>query len=104
MLGVLAALAGLAWWSPFILLFSAPWLVAIGLLLERFRHAIESVGDDLFWDSRRAHRLKVKPESIAQATRDALARGGASGPARAARFTWNECARRHDVIYRELAG
>ena len=43
------------------------------------------------------------PQSIADATRDAIARGGASGPARAARFTWDECARRHDAVYRELA-
>jgi glycosyltransferase involved in cell wall biosynthesis len=41
-------------------------------------------------------------EAIAQATREAIARGGASGPARATRFTWDECARRHDAVYREL--
>jgi glycosyltransferase involved in cell wall biosynthesis len=44
------------------------------------------------------------PESIAQATRDAVERGGASGPARARLFTWGECARKHDGVYRELAG
>jgi glycosyltransferase involved in cell wall biosynthesis len=44
------------------------------------------------------------PESIAAATRETVARGGASGPARAAPFTWDECARRHDQVYRELAG
>ena len=43
------------------------------------------------------------PESIADATRAAIARGGASGPERAARFTWDECARRHDAVYREVA-
>jgi glycosyltransferase involved in cell wall biosynthesis len=43
------------------------------------------------------------PVSIAEATRAAIARGGASGPARAALFTWDECARRHDAVYRELA-
>jgi glycosyltransferase involved in cell wall biosynthesis len=46
----------------------------------------------------------TEPESIAAATRETVARGGASGPARAARFTWAECARRHDQVYRELAG
>ncbi len=45
----------------------------------------------------------LEPESIADATRRAIARGGASGPERAARFTWDECARRHDDVYRELA-
>jgi glycosyltransferase involved in cell wall biosynthesis len=45
-----------------------------------------------------------EPESIAAATREAVERGGGSGPARAARFTWDECARRHDEVYRELAG
>jgi glycosyltransferase involved in cell wall biosynthesis len=42
--------------------------------------------------------------SIAHATRGAIARGGASGAARAAQFTWDECARKHDAVYRELAG
>jgi glycosyltransferase involved in cell wall biosynthesis len=41
-------------------------------------------------------------ESIASATLEAISRGGASGPARAAPFTWDECARRHDAVYREL--
>jgi glycosyltransferase involved in cell wall biosynthesis len=41
-------------------------------------------------------------ESIAQATREAIARGGTSGPTRAARFTWDECARHHDAVYLEL--
>jgi glycosyltransferase involved in cell wall biosynthesis len=44
------------------------------------------------------------PESIVQATRDAVERGGASGPVRARLFTWGECARNHDGVYRELAG
>jgi glycosyltransferase involved in cell wall biosynthesis len=44
------------------------------------------------------------PESIASATLEAVARGGASGPERAARFTWDACARRHDAVYRELTG
>jgi len=44
-----------------------------------------------------------EPESIAAATLEAIARGGASGPARAAGFTWDETARRHDAVYRELA-
>jgi glycosyltransferase involved in cell wall biosynthesis len=43
------------------------------------------------------------PESIAHATREAIARGGASGPMRASRFTWHECARKHETVYRELA-
>jgi hypothetical protein len=38
----------------------------IRLLLERFRHAVELVAWDMFWDSRQKHRLKRKPESIAQ--------------------------------------
>jgi glycosyltransferase involved in cell wall biosynthesis len=42
-------------------------------------------------------------ESIAAATLEAIARGGASGPARAAGFSWDETARRHDAVYRELA-
>ena len=44
------------------------------------------------------------PESIAAATLEAIARGGSSGPERASRFTWDACARKHDVVYRELAG
>ena len=43
-------------------------------------------------------------ESIAAATLEAIARGGTAGPARAARFTWDDCARKHDDVYRELAG
>jgi glycosyltransferase involved in cell wall biosynthesis len=43
------------------------------------------------------------PESIAAAALETIARGGASGPARAAGFTWDETARRHDAVYRELA-
>ena len=43
------------------------------------------------------------PESIASATRAAIDRGGTSGPARAALFTWDACARAHDAVYRELA-
>jgi glycosyltransferase involved in cell wall biosynthesis len=42
-------------------------------------------------------------ESIASAVRDAIARGGSSGPSRAAGFTWDDCARRHEAVYRELA-
>jgi glycosyltransferase involved in cell wall biosynthesis len=57
----------------------------------------EVAGDDaVYFDPR-------DPESIAEATRAAIARGGASGPGRAARFTWDECAQRHDAVYRELA-
>jgi glycosyltransferase involved in cell wall biosynthesis len=43
-------------------------------------------------------------EAIAQATRETIARGGASGPMRASRFTWDDCARKHETVYRELAG
>jgi glycosyltransferase involved in cell wall biosynthesis len=42
-------------------------------------------------------------DSIAAATRTAIDRGGASGPAHAALFSWDECALRHDAVYRELA-
>jgi glycosyltransferase involved in cell wall biosynthesis len=45
----------------------------------------------------------AQPESIAAATLAAIERGCASGPERAAGFTWDECARRHDAVYRELA-
>ena len=45
----------------------------------------------------------LDPESIAAAALEAIARGGASGPERAARFTWDACARKHDSVYRELA-
>ena len=43
------------------------------------------------------------PEAIAAAVRDAVARGGSAGRARAEAFSWDECARRHDEVYRELA-
>ena len=43
-------------------------------------------------------------DSIAGATLEAIARGGSGGPARAASFTWAETARKHDAVYRELAG
>ena len=45
----------------------------------------------------------LDPESIAAATLEAIARGGSSGPERAASFTWDACARKHDAVYRELA-
>jgi glycosyltransferase involved in cell wall biosynthesis len=45
----------------------------------------------------------IEPDDIARGIRDAIARGGASGPARAAAFTWDECARKHEAVYRELA-
>ena len=45
-----------------------------------------------------------EPESIAAAVREAVARGCASGPERAARFGWDETARKHDAVYRELSG
>jgi len=44
------------------------------------------------------------PEAIAAAALEAVTRGGAAGPARAARFTWDETARKHDDVYRELTG
>ena len=43
------------------------------------------------------------PEAIAAGVAQAIARGGASGPERAASFTWDETARKHDAVYRELA-
>jgi glycosyltransferase involved in cell wall biosynthesis len=46
----------------------------------------------------------LEPDSIAEATRRVIARGGDAGPARAARFTWDECARKHDAVYREIGG
>jgi glycosyltransferase involved in cell wall biosynthesis len=60
--------------------------------------ALREVGGDaaMYFDPNEA-------ESIAQATRGATARGGASGPKRAARFTWDECARKHDTVYRALS-
>jgi glycosyltransferase involved in cell wall biosynthesis len=42
-------------------------------------------------------------ESIAQGIRDVLDRPPEGGVQRAARFTWAECARRHEDVYRELA-
>jgi glycosyltransferase involved in cell wall biosynthesis len=45
----------------------------------------------------------LEPESIAAGVVDAIERGGAAGPARAAKHTWDECARRHEAVYRELA-
>jgi len=47
------------------------------------------------------------PAAIAAAVRDVLAAPGewaAKGIARAARFTWDACARAHDEVYRELVG
>ena len=46
-------------------------------------------------------------EAIAEAIREVLARPGdlvERGLERAQRFTWDECARRHDAAYRELGG
>jgi glycosyltransferase involved in cell wall biosynthesis len=43
-------------------------------------------------------------ETIAQGIVDVLDRPAAGGPERAARFTWEEFAHRHDAVYRELAG
>jgi glycosyltransferase involved in cell wall biosynthesis len=42
------------------------------------------------------------PESIAAGIRTVLDRPPAGGIERAARFTWDECARHHDDIYEEL--
>jgi glycosyltransferase involved in cell wall biosynthesis len=44
----------------------------------------------------------LEPESIAAGVREAVARGGGAGPARAALFTWDACAARHEDVYREL--
>jgi glycosyltransferase involved in cell wall biosynthesis len=41
-------------------------------------------------------------ESIAQAIGDVLERPPPGGTERAARFTWERCAREHDAVYREL--
>jgi glycosyltransferase involved in cell wall biosynthesis len=41
-------------------------------------------------------------DAIAAGIEAALARGGSAGPARAARFTWERCAREHEEVYREL--
>jgi glycosyltransferase involved in cell wall biosynthesis len=46
----------------------------------------------------------LDPSEIARAALEALGRGGDSGPTRAAGFTWEECARRHEAVYAELAG
>jgi glycosyltransferase involved in cell wall biosynthesis len=45
----------------------------------------------------------LDPESIADAIRAVLDRPPSGGIERAARFTWDECARRHDEVYEELA-
>jgi glycosyltransferase involved in cell wall biosynthesis len=45
----------------------------------------------------------VSVEDIARGIADVLARPRPGGPERAARFTWDECARRHDAVYRELS-
>ena len=42
-------------------------------------------------------------ESIVEGIRTVLDRPPAGGPERAARFTWDECARRHDEVYAELS-
>jgi glycosyltransferase involved in cell wall biosynthesis len=41
-------------------------------------------------------------DSIAEGIEAALDRPAAGGIEHAARFTWDECARRHDAVYREL--
>jgi glycosyltransferase involved in cell wall biosynthesis len=44
-------------------------------------------------------------EEIVAAVEDVLSNAeawAAKGLERAARFTWNECARRHEAVYREL--
>jgi glycosyltransferase involved in cell wall biosynthesis len=43
-------------------------------------------------------------ESIAQGIVEVLDRPPGGGPERAALFTWEEFAHRHDAVYRELAG
>jgi glycosyltransferase involved in cell wall biosynthesis len=45
----------------------------------------------------------LDPESIADGIRRVLDHPPAGGVERAARFTWEECARRHDDVYAELA-
>jgi glycosyltransferase involved in cell wall biosynthesis len=40
--------------------------------------------------------------SIAAGIEEALRRGGDAGPARAAQFTWERCAREHEDVYLEL--
>jgi glycosyltransferase involved in cell wall biosynthesis len=44
----------------------------------------------------------LEPESIAQGIRDVLDHPPPGGAERAARFTWERCAREHDAVYREL--
>jgi glycosyltransferase involved in cell wall biosynthesis len=46
----------------------------------------------------------LDPESIAEGIRTVLDHPPAGAIERAARFTWDECARRHDDVYAELAG
>jgi alpha-1,3-rhamnosyl/mannosyltransferase len=49
----------------------------------------------------------TRPEAIAEAVADVLrdpAQWIERGLARAARFTWDACARAHEAAYRELAG
>jgi len=49
----------------------------------------------------------TSPRAIADAVLDVLAQPDewtARGIARAALFTWDECARKHDELYRELGG
>jgi glycosyltransferase involved in cell wall biosynthesis len=41
-------------------------------------------------------------EDIARGIGEVLTRPPTGGIERAARFTWDECARRHDAVYREL--
>jgi glycosyltransferase involved in cell wall biosynthesis len=43
-------------------------------------------------------------EAIAQGIRDVLDRPPAGGIERAARYTWERCAREHEQVYRELSG
>jgi glycosyltransferase involved in cell wall biosynthesis len=48
----------------------------------------------------------MSPEDMAAAVRDVLAGPDewiVRGLARAANFSWDECARRHEAVYRELA-
>jgi len=42
------------------------------------------------------------PDAIAAGIEEALRRGGDAGPARAAGFTWERCAREHDAVYTAL--
>ena len=44
----------------------------------------------------------LDPDGIAAGIEAALARGGGDGPARAAQFTWERCAREHDEVYSAL--